>query len=228
MTQLSDPSVLVSPRQDATAPMTVSEWVPSPHTGHRADEAIAAARAEGFAAGRAAALAEGEAARRSVSVARTAFDTAAATLQQASAARVHLDGEELAELTYGLTEALLGRELEYAPNAWRDAVARALHGVEPTLDLVIRLHPSDAQHATASELMALRHRDGHSLATADLRVVADATIEPGGCVAEIGSGRIDAQIGSALQRVARALGVTPGETTAAGSPDADALGEATA
>jgi flagellar assembly protein FliH len=224
MTQLSDPSVLVNPRPD-TAPMTVSEWVPSPHSGHRADEALTQARAEGFAAGRAAALAESEAARRAVSVARTALETAAATLQQASAARVHLDGKELAELTYGLTEALLGRELDYATDAWRDAVARALHGVEPTLDLIIRLHPSDAQQATSSELLALRHRDGHGIATAEMRVVADATIEPGGCVAEVGSGRIDAQISSALQRVAVALGVTPGAAMSPGSTD---LGEATA
>ena len=39
--------------------------------------------------------------------------------------------------------------------------------------------------------------------------MADAAVEPGGCVAEIGSGRIDAQLGTALERVANALGATP-------------------
>jgi flagellar assembly protein FliH len=208
MTQLSDPSILLTPR-NAIAATTVNAWTPSAHAGHRGDTAIAAARAEGFAAGRAAAEAESELLHRRVDVARVAFETATAAIQKAATDRVRLDSGELAELTYGLTEALVGRELEQAPDAWRDAVARALDGVEPTLDVTIRLHPADAAHTTVGELASLRHGDGHGTPTAAVRVIPDATVEPGGCVAQIGPGRIDAQIGTALQRVATALGIKP-------------------
>jgi flagellar assembly protein FliH len=211
MTQLSEPSILLTQR-NSIASTTVNAWTPSPHAGHRGDAAIAAAHAEGFAAGRAAAEAESALLHRRVDVARVAFETATAAIQQAAADRVRLDSGELAELTYGLTEALVGRELDEDPDAWRDAVARALYGVEPTLDVTIRLHPADAAHTTEAELASLRHGDGHGTPTAAVRVVADASIEPGGCVAEVGPGRIDAQIGTALQRVAAALGIKPRST----------------
>jgi flagellar assembly protein FliH len=224
MTQLSEHSVLLNPRTTQGG-RTVSEWIPSPHAAHRADEAIAAAHAEGFAAGQAAAQAEAAVMQRRVTVARVAFETATAAIQQASADRVRLDSTELAELTYGLTEALVGRELDADPSAWKDAVSRALHGVEPTLDVTLRLHPTDAEHATDGELANLRLGDGRAVPTAAVRVVADNSVEPGGCVAEIGPGRIDAQIGSALQRVAAALGIkarTPASAASATSIEASA------
>ena len=38
-----------------------------------------------------------------------------------------------------------------------------------------------------------------------MTVIADPAVEPGGCILEVGDSRIDAQLGSALDRVRAAL-----------------------
>lgn len=162
---------------------------------------VAAAREEGHAAGyaegRAAALAEVEAARSRALVA--AADRLTAAAAEASCTRQDLVAEvaeDAVELTYALARAILGDDLVAASLPPRDAVARALQLAPEGRDLVVRLPPS--AELTAADLVGLYD-------TARITVLADPSVEPGGCIVEAGACRIDAQISSALERVRRVL-----------------------
>jgi flagellar assembly protein FliH len=95
-------------------------------------------------------------------------------------------------LAVEIAAALVGHHLEVGECGGDDAVTRVLRlaGDEP---VTVHLHPDDA--AVLSPALAGR------LAA----VVADPSIELGGCVADCGPRRIDAQIGPALDRMREVL-----------------------
>ena len=95
-----------------------------------------------------------------------------------------------------LATALLGRELELATAPGRDALARALRLADGNEAALVRMHPDDiATLGDHTELAPGR----------DLTVLADAAVDRGGCLVEVGDGRIDARIGAALERVEEVL-----------------------
>jgi flagellar assembly protein FliH len=96
-----------------------------------------------------------------------------------------------------LVEDLLGRELALATDPVMDAVRRALTFCPADSPVVVRLHPDD---------LAEVPREGLAGLPADVRVVADPSVERAGAIAECGPQRIDAQLGTALQRVQAVLG----------------------
>jgi flagellar assembly protein FliH len=61
---------------------------------------------------------------------------------------------------------------------------------------VARLHPADAAVLGDQPLAG---------SPGALTIIPDPAIEPGGCLLEVGDSRIDAQLGSALDRVRSAL-----------------------
>src|SRR3712207_9345439 len=91
-----------------------------------------------------------------------------------------------------LLEDLLGRELELASSPDLDAVRRALTLCPADAPAVVRLHPDDLREVPEAALAEL---------PGSVRVVADLSVERAGAIAETGSSRIDAQLGSALERV---------------------------
>jgi flagellar assembly protein FliH len=100
------------------------------------------------------------------------------------------------DLAVRIARAVLDREHLLSDNPGREAVRRALSLAPEDCPATVRLHPDDA--AGLGELDALgagRH----------LVVVADPSIEPGGCVVHAAGRSVDAQIGPALSRVAAAL-----------------------
>jgi flagellar assembly protein FliH len=103
---------------------------------------------------------------------------------------------EVGDLVFELVRELVGVELALREEPVRSAVTRALQVAPTDVDLVVRLHPSAAIAAWELESLVPGRR---------LRVVEDAQIEEGGCVLEVGSTTIDAQIGPALERLRRAL-----------------------
>ncbi len=106
-----------------------------------------------------------------------------------------------ARLAVDIAEALVGHHLEVDGCAARDAVARALTGVPRSSAVLVRVHPEDA------ELLAGSPEALAALApTATLELVADPTVERGGCLADVGDRTVDAQLGSALARVREVLG----------------------
>ncbi|HVC24640.1 MAG TPA: FliH/SctL family protein, partial [Acidimicrobiales bacterium] len=103
---------------------------------------------------------------------------------------------EAVGLVFELVDVLLGAELEQHESPARVAVRRALELAPDGEDVRVRLHPDTC--ITPAELEELSP-------TGAVVVVADATVEPTGCVLEVGACRIDAQIGPALERVRAAL-----------------------
>jgi flagellar assembly protein FliH len=122
---------------------------------------------------------------------RDALDGAA---QSAAVADLHRTATHMA---VEIAEALVGHHLEVDGCAARDAVARALGDVPRGAEVTLRLNPADADLAPES-----LEEIAPGIA---LTVVADATVEVGGCVADLGDRTVDAQVGAALERVRKVL-----------------------
>ena len=154
---------------------------------------------QGYQAGLAAARAELEAAEHQrnavVQQAAQALQDAMTQLRAAQAGTLAGMEDDLAEGAFAIAEAVLDRELAVAKNPGRDAVARAL-ALAPAGDAVVRLNPADVK--TLGPLTFGR----------DLTVVADPAVQPAGAVVEVGACRIDAQLGTALDRVREALSLS--------------------
>ena len=111
-------------------------------------------------------------------------------------ANIHAD---VVALAARLATEIVGRELRAVDQPVLEALGRVAALRPDRGEVVIRVNSVDL--ATAEEAVA-----------ADLlhwpvgaRVVADPAIEPGGCVADVGSCRIDAQLGPAIERMRLAL-----------------------
>ena len=162
------------------------------------DDGYQAGRTEGLAAGRAAAAAEAAAASARLDALARALGDAADDLRRRQGLELAGLEDALARTAFDLAAAIVGRELELAASPGADALARALALVPAGCAAVARLHPDDV--AVLGDI------------TEPVTVIADRAIEPGGCVLEVGDSRIDAQLGSALDRVRAALLSDPGRT----------------
>ena len=175
------------------------------------------AHAEGFAAGHAEGLAAAEEVvarteraaadrlaevqarweRRLVS-ATAALGAAVTQLDEAALPVADDIRDSILSAVVTLVEDLLGRELALAESPGLDAVRRALTFAPKDAPVVVRVHPDDLAEIPADALAALPEA---------VSVVADASIERAGAVAESGPHRIDAQLGAALERVQAVLAV---------------------
>jgi flagellar assembly protein FliH len=99
---------------------------------------------------------------------------------------------------FALARSVLQRELIIATDPGGDALARALQLVPDRGDVTARMHPDD---------IATLNMDRITNAARTVLLVADLSIELGGCVLEVGQMRIDAQLSSALEHAARAMSV---------------------
>jgi flagellar assembly protein FliH len=158
---------------------------------HGYDDGYQAGLAEGLAAGRAAAADEvAEAVARAEALCRS-LGEAADDLRRRQALELKGLEDTLARAAIDFAAAVVGRELQLSSSPGADALARALALVPAGCAATARLHPTDvASLGAVSEAVA---------------VIADPAIEPGGCILEVGDSRIDAQLGSALDRVRAAL-----------------------
>lgn len=169
------------------------------------------ARREGFEAGYTAGMdlaqADVDAAIRDHERATDRLVRAARAVEDAhrqllAADRIELEEIEadVIELALTLATELVGRELRATDQPVRDALARAMQFVPERRTPVAVVHPDDA--AVAAEILGA---DPHWRGTVE--IVADARIEPGGCVLEIGECHVDGQIGPAIERMRDALAV---------------------
>jgi len=110
-----------------------------------------------------------------------------------------------------LASAIIGRELAVAVSPGADALARALALVPAGSVAVARLNPADAAilaepgAEAAGPAAGAGFGGGLTGTPATVTIIADPAVEPGGCILEVGDSRIDAQLGSALDRVRTAL-----------------------
>jgi flagellar assembly protein FliH len=164
------------------------------------------AYAEGFAQGRNEGFEHGvaEATQQVVEAAEPVLGALVAAAQDLRSR----DAVTLAELddvvvgfAFDVAGAVVGHELAAESDPGRAAIARAIGLAPDRGDVVVRLHPDDV--ATLGEVVTLA--PGR-----DLTIVPDASVQPNGCLLDVGACRVDAQIAPALDRVRTVLGLDGG------------------
>lgn len=155
---------------------------------------------DGYAAGLAAAAdemrAQAAAAAARHDAAVVALELAAAELARHQQVVVADVEGRITDVAVEIAEAILAREVASCDAPVRDAVTRALNLAPPRVDAIARVHPDDAVVLAELEQIATDRT---------VTVIADGSVERGGCVLEVGPCRIDAQIAPALQRVREVL-----------------------
>ena len=208
------PRVLRGPAADSAARATLRPVVDTNWADVNRDPGVLAAeiqaareaaQREGFATGLREGRAAGEAAARHELQAELVqrLGTALAALGRAQDELARRDAVSLGEIepeimdfAVAVAEAILQRELEAVDGPGREALARALSLAPDRGELVAHLNPVDAATVGVVDDLA----PGRMLS-----VIADAAVEPGGCVLEIGACRVDAQLSAALARVRSVL-----------------------
>lgn len=106
--------------------------------------------------------------------------------------------EDVVRLALALASEIVGRELRSTPEPVRDAIRRALALAPDRGTAFCHVHPDDAE-------VALAVVAGDPMRREHVEIVPDPRVELGGCVVEVGECRIDAQVGTALERMHQAL-----------------------
>ncbi|HMD45953.1 MAG TPA: FliH/SctL family protein [Acidimicrobiales bacterium] len=155
------------------------------------------ARRQGAEEGRRAVLAElAELEGHSLADAAHRLADAAAVAAQVRQSVVDEVTSDALDLVVELLGVLVDHEISLSALPERDALRRAMKLAPAGTDLVVRVHPG-AQLGPAEI--------GLTATGANVSVIEDPSVEPGSCVVEIGSCRIDAQVESALARVRQVL-----------------------
>lgn len=179
-----------NPAVRVVAPGSVSALAPPAPASAVSPESDAyragvAAGAEETLAGPAAELVQ---ARESLERATAALGVAISELSRARERATSIETGDVVALAFELVSALAGHVPDtVSPELVRSALALAPEGDVATL----RLHPDDYETVDGLPVEA--------------KLVADPSIERGGCVVEVGATRIDAQRGPAISRLRRAL-----------------------
>lgn len=177
------------------------------------EEARAAGRREGYAAG----LEEGRAAGRQEALreagqtfARTqghlvqAMQAAIGEFEANKAALLLAARTEVLELAVAIARRVLKRACELPGVVGASAIQQAADVLEligPRTDVVIRVNPADLEAmecfcaGLARDVQEKRH----------VRLTADDTVAPGGCLVTTPEGRVDASIETQLDRIAELL-----------------------
>jgi flagellar assembly protein FliH len=185
-------ALAASVRRDARAEGYARGWA----EGRRAAEAQASVEAHAAATDRAAEAAHAAA---SLNAALSALATAASALEARAVAPAAELTDAVVTGAFELATALLGRELTLAAEPGLDAIRRALVLVPENRPVCARLNPDDASVTRAGLASAELGRE--------VLIVADPSVEPGGAVVDCDATRVDAQLGTALERVREVLGL---------------------
>jgi len=155
--------------------------------------AVADGYRQGFAEGRAAGDAD---ARGDLAFALTALHRAVEDLHRRDAAGTTNMIDEAVDLALAIAQTVIGRELEVAIDPGRDALVRALELAPDRGAVLARFHPIDLEMLVDIDQVT---------AGREVHLIADHSVERGGCILDVGAARIDAQIGTALDRVRESL-----------------------
>ena len=129
---------------------------------------------------------------------------AAEDLRRRDALALHDVEADVVELAVQVTEAMLGRELSVVNAPVREAVRRSLALAPERGEPTIRVNPVDLEILGDVEALV----PGRAVL-----VVADPTVEVGACLVDVGTARVDSQLGPALDRVRQALGAAAPDAT---------------
>jgi flagellar assembly protein FliH len=139
--------------------------------------------------------------RRTIASLRQAIDN----FDQREAIGVAGVEDAIVAAAFEIAQAVLQRELNTMTDPGAEAIARALKLVPARVPVIAYLHPEDVATLNANSVPTTNRT---------IEFVADANVEPGGCIVEAGTTTIDAQISSVLTNVRSALGLA---SDAAGS-----------
>lgn len=108
---------------------------------------------------------------------------------------------EVVELVLIIARRIVEGELRVRPEAVTEAVRRALASMEQGAVVRIRLHPQDL------ELVESRWHEvsGRDPSLASVERIADALVQPGGCIIDALSGSFDAQPQTVLESLERSF-----------------------
>ena len=108
---------------------------------------------------------------------------------------------DVIRLAVGIAEKIVRRQIDTNPAIAPDLIRETLELVTSAARLRIRLHPKDTDN-----LGGFENDIGTALnGIAEVDVVPDETVTPGGCVLETEHGRIDARIETQLERITQEL-----------------------
>jgi len=156
----------------------------------RVEEARAAGRREGEAAGR----------NRAAAEVQPVLERLARSIEEMAHLRGRLRREaegDLVRLSVAIARRVLRRELAVDPDALRGLVLGALEKLQGQENCRVRVHP-----AHAPQVQQYMDRSG---VTSKVEVVADAGCEPGAVVFETQRGNLDASLETQLQEIERGL-----------------------
>lgn len=104
-------------------------------------------------------------------------------------------------LSVSIAEKILRRQLDAAPECGQEAILAAVKQITGQPHMRLQLHPGDI------ERLGERAADviGSLASCAEVTLVANEEISPGGCVIETQHGVVDAQIETQLERIASEL-----------------------
>lgn len=150
--------------------------------------------------------AELDAARAAARAAGREEGLASVTELLARAGRAHdaaLAGAErdLVELAFAVARRVLAREFERDRGAVVEIAARALAAARRRVEVAVRVNPADVEVLRAAEPRLLEQLSR----ARGLRLVGDASIDPGGAVVETEAGVVDARLATQLEGLRRAL-----------------------
>lgn len=108
---------------------------------------------------------------------------------------------EVIRLAVAIAEKIVRHEIRIHPEVSIELVRETLQMVTGSARLRIRLHPEDEQHMG----MAAREM-AHALSgVAEVHLVPDETVAPGGCLVETEHGAVDGRLDAQLDRIFREL-----------------------
>jgi flagellar biosynthesis/type III secretory pathway protein FliH len=156
-------------------------------------------RAEAYAAGVAAGRAEAEAATRTaLAGALEALWLATEEVRAAESRWLGTLQENVAALVAGAARHVVNREVRSDDALVRELAARAVAEFPQDHAVQVRINPDD--------LATLRAAFAESGRPGELRWIADARVERGGCVVEGRDRIVDGRVDTALERIYRTLG----------------------
>ncbi len=163
--------------------------------------ALAEARDVGRAEARAelqATLAAHDAARADMERAALALASALDQIEHIDLGTLHQFEQQVLSLAVSIAEEIVGREVTIGDDVIAASVRRALSMAPDRGGVVLRVHSGDLAAVLESAAL-MGHRGG------EVQVVADPGVAPGGCIAEVGALRVDAQLGSVFERMREAF-----------------------
>lgn len=167
------------------------------------EERLAASFEEGFAEGRSVGEREAQsrldAERERCNVGATSLEAVLRSLSVASKEIAETNAGDVARFAFELAKGILGMDPSVELERLVTVVKDTLSGLDPDLDIRIRVNPSQIEFLRES-----LPRENLPLAGA-LELLADPQIEPAGAIVEAGPSRIDTQITSLVEKVAATL-----------------------